>query len=70
MKSSRCCFAAICIQERFIYVYGGIVGNVVNSIKPIMSSPIVEKYDVNKDSWETINIKNSPTLAAFGWGQG
>lgn len=34
---------------------------------PIVSEPNTERYDPKLDKWETIIIKDSPSLGAFSW---
>ena len=34
---------------------------------PIVSEPNTERYDPKLDKWDTIIIKDSPSLGAFSW---
>ena len=70
MNSRRCCFAATCINNKFIYVYGGISGNEEDTHKPILVDLTIEKYDVDMNIWTSFEVDNSPKLACFGWGLG
>lgn len=68
MNTARCNFAATVDEtHRYIYVFGGIVGNSpADPKKPILADTI-ERYDGSADKWELITIKDAPKLAAFGW---
>ena len=66
MTQSRHSFSATAFENRYVYVYGGVIGSLENSHKPILASG-VEKYDFHSNKWENISIKGLPNLAAFGY---
>lgn len=69
MSVERANFSHIVIDNK-VYVFGGIKGNSKekkHTHAPIISQPNTERYDPKLDKWETIEIKNSPTLGAFLW---
>jgi hypothetical protein len=45
MKIGRYSFGSAVIQERYVYVYGGIVGQLKDSNKPILADIPVERFD-------------------------
>lgn len=70
MKKPRHSFAALTfgdILNQVIYVYGGIVGKLDGSNKPILADVPIERFDIQKNLWEILEIDNAPKLAAFGW---
>jgi|LauGreDrversion4_2_1035121.scaffolds.fasta_scaffold112747_1 N-acetylneuraminic acid mutarotase len=57
MISSRSMFASTAIENKFIYVYGGISkGTSRFPCSNSLPKNIVEKYDTNADSWSEIHI--------------
>lgn len=69
MSVERACFSHLVIDNK-VYVFGGIQGNSKekkNKHIPIISNPNTERYDPKLDKWETIIIKDSPSLGAFSW---
>lgn len=64
-------FASTAIENKFIYVYGGISkGTSRFPCSNSLPKNIVEKYDTNADSWSEIHIQNAPNLSSFGWCKG
>ena len=56
MKHPRAHFAAIYFMDS-IYVFGGVSGRLGNSgITPMLNPIPCERYDVNKNIWEEMNI--------------
>ena len=49
-----------------MYVYGGVIGSLDYSHKPILASG-VEKYDFHSNKWQNISIKGLPNLTGFGY---
>lgn len=66
MTNSRHSFSATVFDEKYVYVYGGVVGQLDNSHSPILAAVVVEKYDFHNDKWESIKIAGIPKLTAFG----
>ena len=69
MSVERACFSHIVIDNK-VYVFGGISGNSKvkkNTHAPIISEPNTERYDPVLNKWDTIVIKDSPSLGAFSW---
>ncbi|CDW74292.1 UNKNOWN [Stylonychia lemnae] len=54
-------------EERYVYVYGGITGQLKDSHKPILAGISVERFDIYDNKWTTIQISNIPRLASFGF---
>ena len=68
MKSARCLFASTVIDEKFVYVYGGISGS--SNKRPTLSETAFERYDVVANLWTDLVVENAPRLSAFGWTRG
>ncbi len=68
MLNGRCLFAAIAIEDKFIYVYGGIMSS--NSRRPKLVENLLERYDVTTNMWSTLIVEDAPKLSAFGWTTG
>jgi N-acetylneuraminic acid mutarotase len=68
MNSARANFAH-CVVNNFVYVFGGIEskGEGKESHIPNIAKNITEKYDINSNKWEIIEIENGPPYGAFGW---
>lgn len=70
MMCERSNFAAF-ISGNYIYVYGGIKGKQIDpaksNYKPIMATPICERYDIIKDIWEEYKIIEALPIACFGY---
>jgi hypothetical protein len=54
MTNARHSFAATVIDDRYIYVYGGIIGAMNGSHKPILADHVVERYDAFSSNWSPI----------------
>jgi N-acetylneuraminic acid mutarotase len=65
MSVERACFSHLVI-DNIVYVFGGFWGN-NKTHTPIISQPNTERYDPKLNKWETIEIKDSPSLGAFSW---
>jgi N-acetylneuraminic acid mutarotase len=64
MNCARSNFA-LTVVDNTVYVIGGIKGK-NNDHLPELAS-VAEKYDPIQDKWESIEIANFFSLAAFGW---
>lgn len=68
MENQRANFAHI-VLDKLVYVFGGIKskGEKKNAHVPEIVNILTERYDINTDIWETIEIQNAPPLGAFAW---
>ena len=65
MTQGRCMFASTTIDNKFVYVYGGISGS--QGDRPVLNTNLVERYDADENKWYNIIVENAPKLSSFGW---
>ena len=65
MSSARSNFAAISLNT-MIYVFGGLSDR-SGSHNPVLAKTQCERFDVNKNVWENLDIKGAPSVFGFGW---
>jgi N-acetylneuraminic acid mutarotase len=69
MQEGRSLFASTVIDDKYIYVYGGI-SKTVSGFRPSLAQNLVERYDSIKNQWSTLVVEGAPSLSAFGWTEG
>ncbi|TNV79176.1 hypothetical protein FGO68_gene1774 [Halteria grandinella] len=69
MQESRSLFASTVIDDKFVYVYGGI-SKTEGDFKPSLAKNMIERFDVNTNKWSSFVVEGAPSLSAFGWTEG
>lgn len=69
MREARSMFCSTVIDDKFLYVYGGI-SKTVNDFSPELTQNAIERYDAVKNEWSNLIIEGTPSLSAFGWSEG
>lgn len=66
MQNARANFAMTTFKDN-IWVVGGIAGRGAEETHRPKMATVCEKYSISKDKWETVEIANMSSLAAFAW---
>jgi len=66
MNEARCMFAAVVVNKKYIYVFGGTKEGLPS--QNTMPSSLCERYDPSSNLWTPFPLADGPgPLSSFGW---
>lgn len=56
MVQPRHSFSASTFEDRYVYVYGGVVGNFSGKHEPMLANIVIERFDLHENRWDKLPI--------------